>query len=101
MGSCYILSFVKTHRGSLDSAAKAFPGIREAVAALYAVSDAVVVFDEELFSDLTAFKSRVRDVINRGNTNPGYLLECLGGRRSPGSGKLRRNLRSNYGEQLW
>ncbi|MEE3423065.1 MAG: hypothetical protein VZR11_10230 [Succinimonas sp.] len=42
MGSCFILSFVKAHLDSTDSAAKASPGIREDVAALYAVGDTVV-----------------------------------------------------------
>ena len=78
----FILSFAKAHRDSLDSAAKAFPGIRENVAALYAASDAVIVFDEELFPDLTAFKAFVTDVINRGNANPGYLLEFVKRHRS-------------------
>ncbi len=78
------------------------PGIREDVAALYAVSDAVVVFDDELFLDFTAFKALVVDVINRGNTNPGYLLECLGGGRSPvpeNSGETCEAIMgSNYGK---
>lgn len=78
----YILSFVKAHRNSLDSAAGAFPGIKKQVDKLYAASDAVVVFDEELFTDFTSFKAFVEDVINRGNTNPGFLWEFVKRHRS-------------------
>ncbi|MEE3423854.1 MAG: DUF6273 domain-containing protein, partial [Succinimonas sp.] len=78
----YLLSFVKAHRDSLDGAAKAFPGIKENVAALYAANDAVIVFDEELFPDLAAFKAFVADTLNRGSSDPGYLLEFVKRHRS-------------------
>ena len=73
----YLLSFVKAHRNSLDSAACAFPGIKKNVAALYASRDAVIVFDEEIFSDIEAFKAFVTETLNRGRNDPGYLLEFL------------------------
>uniref|UniRef100_UPI00386CB044 DUF6273 domain-containing protein n=1 Tax=Succinimonas sp. TaxID=1936151 RepID=UPI00386CB044 len=73
----YLLSFVKAHRDSLDSAAKSFPGIKTNVAALYAANDAVIVFDEEMFPDLPAFKAFVTETLNRGQNDPGYLLEFV------------------------
>ena len=71
----YLLSFVKAHRNSLDSAARAFPSIKENIAALYAANDAVIVFDEEMFPDIAAFKAFVTETLNRGQNDPGYLLE--------------------------
>ena len=79
---CYLLSFVKAHRDSLDRAAKAFPGIRESIAALYAANDAVIVFDEEGFPDTAAFKAFVTETINRGSDDPGYLLKFVKRHRS-------------------
>ncbi|WP_157617895.1 protein kinase domain-containing protein [Succinimonas amylolytica] len=73
----YLLSFVKAHRDSLDSAARTFPGIKTNIAALYDANDAVIVFDEEMFPDLPAFKSFVTDTLNRGQNDPGYLLEFV------------------------
>uniref|UniRef100_UPI003866603C DUF6273 domain-containing protein n=1 Tax=Succinimonas sp. TaxID=1936151 RepID=UPI003866603C len=78
----YLLSFVKAHRNSLDSAARAFPSIKENIAALYAANDAVIVFDEEMFPDLPAFKSFVTDTLIRGQNDPGYLLEFVKRHRS-------------------
>ncbi len=81
----FLLGFVKAHRDSLDSAARAFPDIRENVAALYAANDAVIVFDEEIFPDLAAFKAFkafVTDALNRGNRYSGYLLEFVKRHRS-------------------
>ncbi|MEE3423199.1 MAG: DUF6273 domain-containing protein [Succinimonas sp.] len=74
MDPAYLLSFVKAHRGSLDSAARAFPGIKTNIAALYAANDAVIVFDEEMFPDLAAFKAFVTETLNRGRNDSGYLL---------------------------
>ena len=76
------LSFVKAHRDSLDRAAKAFPGIRESIAALYDANDAVVVFDEEVFPDTAAFKAFVTETLNRGSGDPGYLLRFVKRHRS-------------------
>ncbi|WP_274968803.1 protein kinase domain-containing protein [Succinimonas amylolytica] len=78
----YLLSFVKAHRDSLDSAAKSFPGIKKNVAALYAANDTVIVFDEEMFPDLPAFKAFVTETLNRGQNDPGYLLEFVKRHRS-------------------
>ena len=78
----YLQGFVTAHRASLDSAAKAFPGIRKSVADLYAANNAVIVFDEELFPDLPAFKAFVTETLNRGSTNPCYLLEFVKRHRS-------------------
>ncbi len=82
MDPAYLLSFVKAHWNSLDSAAKAFPVIKENVDALYAANDAVIVFDEEMFPDLLAFKAFITAAINRGNTDPGYFLEFVKRHRS-------------------
>ncbi|WP_019001943.1 protein kinase domain-containing protein [Succinimonas amylolytica] len=87
--SHYLQGFVTAHRDSLDSAAKAFPGIRKSVADLYAANDAVIVFDEELFPDLPAFKAFVTETLNRGSTNPGYLLEFVKRHRSTIDGLLK------------
>ncbi len=73
----YLIGFVKAHRDSLDSAARAFPMINEHITSLYAANDAVIVFDEEMFPDLLAFKDFVTDTINRGTTDPCYLLEFV------------------------
>ncbi|MBQ3683757.1 MAG: protein kinase [Succinimonas sp.] len=78
----YLLSFVKAHRKSLDSAARAFPGIKKNVAALYAANDAVIVFDEEMFPDLPAFKAFVTETLNHGQNDPGYILEFVKRHRS-------------------
>ncbi|WP_406039548.1 DUF6273 domain-containing protein [Succinimonas sp.] len=78
----YLLSFVKAHRNSLDSAAKSFPGIKTNVAALYDANDAVIVFDEEMFPDLPAFKAFVTETLNRSRNDPGYLLEFVKRHRS-------------------
>ena len=82
MDPAYLLRFVKAHRNSLDSAAKSFPGIKTNVAALYAANDAVIVFDEEMFPDLAAFKAFVTETLNRGQNDPGYLLEFVKRHRS-------------------
>ncbi|WP_406547692.1 DUF6273 domain-containing protein, partial [Succinimonas sp.] len=78
----YLLSFVKAHRDSLDSAARAFSGIKTNIAALYAANDAVIVFDEEMFPDIAAFKPFVTETLNRGQNDPGYLLEFVKRHRS-------------------
>ncbi len=82
MDPAYLLRFVKAHRNSLDSAAKAFPGIKTNIAALYDANDAVIVFDEEMFPDLAAFKAFVTEILNRGQNDPGYLLEFVKRHRS-------------------
>ena len=82
MDPAYLLRFVKAHRNSLDSAAKAFPGIKTNIVALYDAKDAVIVFDEELFPDLAAFKAFVTETLNRGQNDPGYLLEFVKRHRS-------------------
>ncbi len=70
---CYLLRFVKAHRASLESAAKAFPGIKETAASLYAASDAVIVFDEKVFRDKAEFQEFVNSTLSRSKREPRYL----------------------------
>ena len=88
---------MKVHRNSLDSAAKSFPGIKTNVAALYDANDAVIVFDEEMFPDIAAFKAFVTETLNRGQNDPGYLLEFVKRHRSA-IDNLRKN--PEYGAVL-
>ncbi|MEE3423067.1 MAG: DUF6273 domain-containing protein, partial [Succinimonas sp.] len=69
----YLLSFVKAHRDSLDFTSKAFPDIKEKIAALYDASDAVIVFDEQVFRDKADFQDFVNSTLTRSKREPWYL----------------------------
>ena len=70
----YLLGFIKAHKESLDSAAKSFTGINNAVTDLYSKGNELVLFGEHIFHNSSEFATFIDAIITKGCNAPDYLV---------------------------